>query len=187
MTMQRVELMATDADHKKSLVHVLQMAYSGERAAALAYNAHWKSLTNKDQIARIKQIEQEELDHRRIVGQMLIQLSAAPQGFREVMMTVIGCTVGCACFIIGWFLPMYFAGRLESGNIKEYEHAAGHAAALGLNDMHDKLMRLSVVEAQHEEYFRTVIEGHWLLPTMHNVFGWGFTAPNLVKVENKVE
>jgi len=28
--------------HKKALIHVLHMAYSGEKAAGYAYNAHWR-------------------------------------------------------------------------------------------------------------------------------------------------
>ena len=117
-------------NHRSALIHVLHMAYSGEKAAAYAYNAHWKSLKKLDERASIQRIENEELEHREIVGKMLAFLSAKPQPWRELMMTMIGRTVGTACFLIGWFLPMYFAGRLESSNVKEYDFAADHAHAL---------------------------------------------------------
>lgn len=68
------------------------------------------------------------------------------------MMGCIGRTVGVGCFLIGWFLPVYFPGRLESDNIKEYDVAAGHAQALGLVDDAKELLRLSQVESQHEDF-----------------------------------
>ena len=165
--------MKVHSDHKSALIHVLHMAYSGEKAAAYAYNAHWKSLKNPDQRAGIQKIENEELEHREIVGKMLSFLSAKPQPWRELMMAVIGRTVGFACFIIGWFLPMYFAGRLESSNVKEYDVAAEHAQALGLDDFAIELRRLSSVESTHELFFLEKVKGHRLLPLLAGVYGWG--------------
>jgi demethoxyubiquinone hydroxylase (CLK1/Coq7/Cat5 family) len=153
------------------------MAYSGEKAAAYAYNAHWKSLRKPDERADIQRIEREELDHREIVGKMLTFLSAKPQLWRELMMAVIGRTVGTACFLIGWFLPMYFAGRLESTNVKEYIAAADHAEALGLGDFAIELRRLSGVELTHESFFLEKVKGHPLLPLLASIYGWGQDKP----------
>jgi len=165
--------MKPEADHKSQLIHVLHMAYSGEKAAAYAYNAHWKSLKNPAERESIRRIEHEEIEHREIVGVMLEKLGNGPQPWREVLMACIGRSVGIACYLIGWFLPMYFAGRLESSNIKEYDVAATHAEALGMTEEAKTLMRLSSVEAQHEEFFLQTIANHPLLPLMHRIFGWG--------------
>ena len=177
--------MQTKDDHRLHLIHVLHMAYSGEKAAAYAYNAHWKSLKNPDQRAAIKQIEDEEWEHRRIVGQMLEFLTDKPQPWRELMMATIGRTVGCACFLIGWFLPMYFAGRLEHDNVNEYAVAAGHAKALGLTEFACELMRLRDVELRHEQFFHGVIQGHRLLPLLVSIYGWGVTVPQIRQQANK--
>lgn len=171
--------MKPEADHKSQLVHVLHMAYSGEKAAAYAYNAHWKSLKNPAERESIRRIENEELEHREIVGVMLKKLEDGPQPWRELMMGCIGRTVGLSCFVIGRFLPMYFAGRLESTNIKEYDIAASHAEALGMSDDASELLRLSAVEAQHEEFFLQAVANYPLLPLMHRIFGWGVREVSL--------
>ncbi len=33
---------------------------------------------------------------------------------------LIGRLISFSCHVIGWFMPFYFAGRLESGNVCEY-------------------------------------------------------------------
>jgi rubrerythrin len=160
-------------DDRKQLIHILHMAYSGEKAAGYAYAAHWRSISDSSQRAAIQKIENEEWAHRAVVGIMLSQLNARPQWWREIMMAVIGRTVGFSCFIIGWFLPMYFAGRLEGTNIKEYEHASHYASTLGLHEYAAELMRLSAVEAEHEAFFLSMVTGHPWLKTVQSVFKWG--------------
>ena len=162
----------TDDYHKKALIHTLHMAYSGEKAAGYAYNAHWRSLKNRQQKQQIQKIESEEWAHREIVGRMLYHLGAKPQKWREIMMAMIGRTVGFSCYFIGWFLPMYFAGRLESANIKEYEVAAYHAERLDLIDFAKELMRLSDVEKEHELFFRQMVSAHPFLPVVKTFFKW---------------
>jgi hypothetical protein len=58
---------------------------------------------------------------------------------------------------------MYGAGRLERGNIVEYEHAAVYAAQCGHEGMIDCLLTMAEVEWEHELYFRGRILGHRLL------------------------
>lgn len=161
------------SNHRQQLIQVLRMAYSGEKAAAYAYNAHWKSLESAVERQAVAQIEQEELDHRAIVGAMLKELQAAPQAWRELLMAAIGRSVGFSCYLIGWFLPMYFAGRLEHSNVDEYEVAANHAAAIGMPDYAAELRQLSLVEHRHEQFFLDAVAGHPLLPLMQTIFGWG--------------
>lgn len=158
--------------HRRQLIHTLHMAYSGEKAAGYAYNAHWKSIKNLKQRQQIQKIENEEWAHREIVGKMLTYLGAQPQIPRELLMAMIGRTVGFGCYLIGWFLPMYFAGRLESANIKEYEVAAFHATALNLPEFAAELMRLSSVEKEHEDFFMKMVSDHPLLPAVRAIFKW---------------
>ena len=159
--------------HRSHLIHILQGAYSGELAAGFAYRGHWKSVKNAHQRAAIQKIEWEEWVHRKRVGEMLASLDSAPQKFLEAKLWVIGRTIGLACHLIGWFLPMYFAGRLESGNVIEYQVAASHAAALGLREFEADLLVMARVEKEHELFFLDLITGHRLLPIVSSVFGWG--------------
>jgi hypothetical protein len=120
----------------------------------------------------VRLIEEQEWAHRAIVGRMLSGLGAKPEVLREIMMFSIGSLVGCACFLIGWFMPMYFAGRLETANVKEYETAAEHARALGLTAIASELMELSDTEYEHERFFWSAVTGHPLLPAFRLLFPW---------------
>lgn len=155
------------------LIRILQQAYSGEIAAAYAYRGHWRSLRESPEKTRIREIEAEEWDHRRRVGEWLSKLDAQPNAIREKVFWTIGRTLGLVCFLSGWFMPMYFAGRLESQNSVEYEDAAVFARELGMNDCVADLLDMARVEVEHEEFFRSVIADHRLLPIMRRVFGWG--------------
>ena len=154
------------------LITILQNAHAGEVAAAYAYRGHWRSLGDSPEKLRIKEIEAEEWDHRRRVGNWLAKLDARPRPLREKMFWTIGRTLGVTCFLSGWFMPMYFAGRLESKNSVEYEDAAVFARELGMEDCVADLLDMARVEVEHEEFFRTVVAGHRLLPLMKRVFGW---------------
>lgn len=149
------------------------MAYSGEKAAGYAYSSHWRSLKPSEERTRLQLIESEEWTHRAIVGRMLQDLNDRPQLWREILMATIGRSVGMACFFIGRFLPMYFAGKLEADNIQEYAHASYHAAQLGLEAYSSELMNLCEVEKQHELFFIGAVRGHKLLPLMRSIFRWG--------------
>lgn len=163
-----------DADfHRQRLIEILQNAYSGEQAAAYAYRGHWKSLRNADERREIQRIEREEWVHRREVGVMLAELGHAPVRSKEIRTWIIGRFLGLACRCIGWFLPMYFAGRLESGNAAEYDDASQHAAALGLDTYVAALDEMSEVEKEHEIFFQSMVTGHPWLPFMRKRFRWG--------------
>jgi demethoxyubiquinone hydroxylase (CLK1/Coq7/Cat5 family) len=161
-----------DRDHRE-LVRILQGAYSGELAAGLAYRGHWKSVKSTDERVAIQKIEREEAVHRQRVGEILASLGSAPRKLREMKMWMIGRTIGLSCHAIGRFLPMYFAGRLESGNVVEYEDAASHARALGLLEFEADLLMMARVEKEHEMFFLSVVTGHRLLRLMRAIFKWG--------------
>ncbi|CAN5552950.1 hypothetical protein BH10ACI3_BH10ACI3_29060 [soil metagenome] len=159
-------------DPRQNLIRILQNAHAGEVAAAYAYRGHWRSLKESPEKLRIKEIEAEEWDHRRRVGEWLAKLDAKPRPLREKVFWTIGRTLGATCFLSGWFMPMYFAGRLESKNSVEYEDAAVFATELGMDDCVADLLDMARVELEHEVFFRNTVAGHRLLPVMKRVFGW---------------
>jgi len=148
--------------HERALADLLQLAYSGELAAAHAYHGHWRSLRSAEQSARIREIEAEELEHRRGVGAMLSALGVEPRRASEWRANCIGRVLGALCHVSGWLAPMYGAGRLESHNIKEYEQAARLARDCGRGEWVDELLTMAEVEWEHERYFRELVEQHWL-------------------------
>jgi hypothetical protein len=145
---------------REKLIAILQLAYSGELAAGYAYRGHWHSVSDREQRARIKQIEGEEWVDRELVGEMLKDLGGAPNKVREIRATVVGRVLGFMCHLSGWFAPMYGAGRLESRNIVEYETAARYALECGREDLIDCLLTMAEVEWEHEKYFRTCVLRH---------------------------
>lgn len=145
---------------RDKLISILQLAYSGELAAAYAYRGHWQSLRDAEDRARVKTIEEEEWHHRRLVGEMLKDLGAGPLRKRELRATIVGRTLGLLCHVSGWFMPMYGAGKLESRNIVEYETAARHAHECGRDDLIDCLLTMAEVEWEHERYFRSCVLRH---------------------------
>ncbi len=157
---------------RENLIRILQNAHAGECAAAYAYRGHWRSLKDSPERTRIRAIETEEWEHRRRVGEWLEKLDAKPRPLSEKVFWTIGRTLGATCFLSGWFMPMYFAGRLESQNSVEYEDAAVFARELGMDDCVEDLLDMARVEVEHEVFFRETVAGHRLLPIMRRVFGW---------------
>ena len=147
-------------DSYDNLIGLLQLAYSAELAAAFAYRGHWHSVSNKDERVRIKQIEDEEWHHRRLVGEMLTKLGERPSKQRELRSWVIGRVLGVGCHLMGWLAPMYGAGRLESRNVREYETAARYALESGHAEFVDCLLMMAEVEWEHEFYFRSRVLSH---------------------------
>jgi demethoxyubiquinone hydroxylase (CLK1/Coq7/Cat5 family) len=170
---------------RQELVRILQGAYSGELAAGLAYRGHWKSVKRADERAAIQKIEREEAVHRQRVGEILASLCARPLKFREAKMWMIGRTIGLSCHALGRFLPMYFAGRLESGNVVEYEDAASHARALGLTACEADLLVMARVEKEHEMFFLSTVTGHRLLPLVRAIFKWGEYDTEAIEAESE--
>ena len=166
-----------DPSAEASLISILQRAHSGELAAALAYRGHWISLKHDREIAEIRQIEIEEWHHRRRLGAMLADLDSKPRAGLDASQAIVGTVILIGCNMVGWFIPMYFAGRLESQNDREYEEAALHAEALGLLALRDELKAFAQLERDHERYFMRKVEGHPALPFWQRLFKWGPSRP----------
>ena len=152
----------SQANSTAALIEILQLAYSGELAAAYAYRGHWKSVSDPEERRRIEEIENEEWHHRKLVGELLRSLDAAPDRLREVRATIIGRVLGFLCHLSGWLAPMYGAGRLEGRNIREYETAARFAHECGRDELIECLLTMAETEWEHERYFRLRVLTHRL-------------------------
>ncbi len=172
-------------DHPK-LIKLLQMAYSAEKAAAFAYIGHAGSVKNPEEKAAIKQIELDEWHHREVVLSIMQQYGIQPSRYNEIKYHIIGRILSASCYVIGWFMPYFFAGRLESGNVCEYFVAMRYFNDLGIT-AHDKdLYEMGIKEKEHEVYFQKSLENNRLLPLFERVFGWGSRhSYNDVDLENK--
>jgi rubrerythrin len=153
-------LPSSHEDTRKKLIELLQMAYSGEKSAAYAFQGHADSVRSLDEKARIREIEADEWHHRDEVGKILAEMNAAPSPMREVFQVMIGRVLQVLCPLGGWYLPMYAAWKLELNNIEEYSKAAHYAEQLALTDVIERLKHMSDVEKSHADYFGTVVQSH---------------------------
>jgi hypothetical protein len=155
-------------------VWLLQVAYSGELGAAVAYAGHAAAVADPAERRRILEIRSEELDHRARVGRMLGPLGSGPDRGLEARYRRIGSAIAAFCRLGGWFLPMYGAGWIEKLNIAEYERAARLGALCGQAAFADELLFLAEVEWEHERYFRLKAAGH---PLARVLRVWRAPAP----------
>src|SRR5688572_508722 len=103
-----------------ALAMLLQRAYSGEMAAAFAYVGHAGSLRCAQAKAAVKQIEDDEWKHRENVLFLMRKYEVPISRPYEVYFYCIGKVIAFSCHLIGRFMPYFFAGKLESGNVCEY-------------------------------------------------------------------
>ena len=99
-------------DHP-ALVDLLKQAYSAEKAAAFAYQGHAASVKDAAEKKAIKQIEDDEWEHRREVLQIMNRYDVPVSKYYELRFHVIGKLISFSCFVIGRFMPFYYAGRFH--------------------------------------------------------------------------
>ena len=158
--------------HQK-LIDLIQRAYSAEKAAAFAYYGHSGSLKNKEHKTAVKQIEIDEWNHRREVLDIMNIYKVPVSPYYEFKYHIIGKFIAFSCYVIGWFMPIYFAGRLESGNVCEYFRMMQYFHELWIRD-HDKILyEMGMKEKEHEIYFLNMIKSDKLLPIFEKIFFWG--------------
>jgi len=150
------------AARQARFIRLLQLAFSAELGAALAYRGHAAAVTDPAQRRRITEIRLDELDHSARLGRMLGHLHSSPDALLELQYRCIGTAIAAFCHVGGWFLPMYGAGWLERQNIAEYAAAARLAAVCGEPGFADELLLLAEVEWDHERYFRLQAASHRL-------------------------
>ena len=169
------------------LVKLLQLAYSAEKAAAFAYIGHAGSVKNSDEKAAIKQIEMDEWQHRETVLFIMRRYDIPPSQYYEVKYHIIGRIISCSCYVIGWFMPYYFAGRLESGNVCEYFIMMRYFNEIEIREHDEVLYEMAIKEKEHEAYFQKSLEHNRLLPLFERIFGWGSKRSfNDVDLDNKM-
>ncbi|MBK6523400.1 MAG: ferritin-like domain-containing protein [Sphingobacteriaceae bacterium] len=155
------------------LIDLLQQAYSAERAAAFAYIGHARSVKNADEKKAIKQIEDDEWHHRITVLKIMEQYDIPISKYYEFRFYVIGKIIWYSCYVIGWFMPYYFAGRLESGNVCEYFRMKQFFNSLGIKEHDVILYEMGIKEKEHEVYFLERIKNKKMLPVFEKIFNWG--------------
>ncbi len=170
----------------KALVDLLRKAYSAEKAAAFAYQGHAGSVKDLDEKKAIKQIETDEWNHRKEVLQIMKRYNILPSRWYEFKFHVIGKIISWSCYIIGWFMPFYFAGRLESGNVCEYFRMMQYFHELDIVEFNEILYEMGIKEKEHEIYFLGKIKNKKLLPFFEKLFAWGSSKSfNDVNLEKK--
>jgi len=159
-------------DHP-ALVKSLQTAYSAERAASFAYIGHAGSLINPDEKAGVKQIEKDEWNHRSHVLELMKHYEIPVSRFLELKFFLIGKAIGLSCYFIGRFMPYFFAGKLESGNVCEYFVMIRYFHSVGITAHDDILFEMGIREKEHEVFFQKMIKDEKWLPWFEKFFSWG--------------
>lgn len=157
----------------KALVDLLQKAYSAEKAAAFAYQGHAGSVKDKIEKTEIKQIELDEWNHRKEVLEIMQKYNIPVSNYYEFRFYIIGKIISFSCYIIGWFMPFFFAGRLESGNVCEYFRMMQYFHELGIVEHNQILYEMGIKEKEHEIYFLGKIRNKKMLPFFEKLFSWG--------------
>ncbi|HEX2606223.1 MAG TPA: ferritin-like domain-containing protein [Flavisolibacter sp.] len=155
------------------LVDLLKKAYSAEKAAAFAYQGHAAAVKDNEQKASIRQIELDEWNHRKEVLALMQEYQIPVSRWYEIKFHIIGKLISFSCHVIGWFMPFYFAGRLESGNVCEYFRMKQLFHALGIRKHDVLLYEMGMKEKEHEVYFLEKIRNNKLLPFFEKWFFWG--------------
>ena len=156
-----------------ALVDLLKQAYSAEKAAAFAYQGHAGSVKNQDDKEAIKQIELDEWNHRAEVFDLMKRYNVSISKFYEFKYYIIGKVISASCYVIGWFMPYFFAGKLESGNVCEYFRMMQYFNSLGITEHDQILYDMGMKEKEHEVYFLSKIKNDKLLPVFEKLFFWG--------------
>jgi rubrerythrin len=156
-----------------ALTTLLKQAYSAEKAAAFAYQGHAGSVRDTEEKKAIKQIEIDEWNHRREVLALMDKYQVPVSTWYEVKNYMIGKVISASCYVIGWFMPFYFAGNLESGNVCEYVRMKRLFNALNITEHDEILYEMSLKEKEHEVYFYEQIKDNKMLPFFERFFAWG--------------
>ncbi|MGZ3900143.1 MAG: hypothetical protein ACXVNQ_07195 [Bacteroidia bacterium] len=121
----------------------------------------------------IRQIEIDEWNHRDEVLGIMKKYNVPVSKYFEVRFYIIGRIISASCYVIGWFMPFYFAGRLESGNVCEYFRMKQFFNSLGITEHDQLLYEMGIKEKEHEVYFLEQIKSNKMLPFFEKWFMWG--------------
>jgi rubrerythrin len=132
---------------------MLQVAYSSEMAAALAYQGHARSVDDPFERDSLLQIEREEWRHRDEVGRLLAAMGEHPVRARELAFGTIGRIIRALCPWSGWYPPMIVAGAIEMLNVRQYVSMARWSRELGYDAASVLLEEMAEVERRHQAFF----------------------------------
>jgi hypothetical protein len=155
------------------LDRLVRLAYSAEKAAAYAYRGHARSVRDHDEQVAVRNIEIDEWQHRENLARFMAKLGIRPSRWLELKYHVIGKLISISCHLIGHFLPMYFAGRLESGNVNEYLLMERLAAGGVLADEIPCIRHMAAAEKRHELYLLERAARHRVVGIFGEIFKWG--------------
>jgi len=155
------------------LARLLQKAYSAEKAASYAYQGHAASVKAPLEKMAIRQIEDDEWNHRREVLGMMQYYHIPVSRWYEIRFAIIGKVISASCHIIGWFMPYFFAGKLESGNVCEYFRMKQYFNSIGIHNWDVLLYEMGMKEKEHEIYFLEKVRQSKVLPYFEKLFNWG--------------
>lgn len=129
---------------------LLKLSHGIELGAWNAYQGHWESLTDRDEISHIKFIQFQELKHRHLLSHMLSELNSQPSRSIDFIFTLIGKLMGSLCKILGHKLPMQGAALIEILGVINYELVSKFTSDLNFKLY---LKEMAMVEKEHRDYF----------------------------------
>jgi rubrerythrin len=172
-------------DHP-ALINSLRLAYSAEKAAAYAYVGHARSLKNPGEKSAVQQIEKDEWEHRENVLGIMKEYVIPVSKYYEFKYGAIGRLISFSCYFIGRFMPYFFAGKLESGNVCEYFRMMKYFHSIGITQHDEILHEMGIKEKEHEVFFLEMIKDESWMPIFEKVFKWGErNSLNDVDLKNK--
>lgn len=136
-----------------NLIKMLRKAHSGELAAYYAYKGHWQSVSDPLQRKKIQKIQEEELEHRKIVYNMLKRLGSKPSFTRDTTFVVCGHVLGFLCKYTGWFLPMKVALLIEEIGVVSYWDMLDCSLMEGHPELTMTFLAMARTEEEHKKYF----------------------------------
>lgn len=172
--------------HHPRLINSLKKAYSAEKAAAYAYQGNAGSVKNPSEKIAIRQIETDEWNHRSEVLMIMNHYNIPVSRWYEIRFAIIGKVIAASCHVIGWFMPFFFAGKLESGNVCEYFRMKQYFNELGIHKWDRILYEMGMKEKEHEIYFLNKIKQSKVLPYFERIFNWGLNkSANDIDLDKK--
>lgn len=156
----------------KTLINLLQRTYSAEKAASFAYQWYRGTLKNAYEKKAIYKIEMENWHQSATVFSIMLQYNVPVSKYYEIKYAIIGTIISVACYFIGWFMPYFFAGKLESGNICEYFRMMQYFDELGITKQHQELYDMGIKEKEHKIYFLNKIKTKRKLGLLEQIMAW---------------
>lgn len=115
----------------------------------------------------------DEWNHRKELLAIMRQYDIPVSKYYETRFYIINMLIFFSCHIIGWFMPFYFSGRLESGNACGYFRMKQYFNETGIQQRNEILYEIGIKEKEHEGYLLGKIIHYKLLPFFENVFARG--------------